>query len=232
MRVLVLRPQHDADYTAKLLQMRGHEAIIAPIIEIEPQKFNVQDLPTITAILATSANAFRYLPNDFPIILKQQFCFTVGSHTLEAAKKAGFVNLRTASGDAPSLVKMVSANVPKEAYLLYIAGQPRKPELEDTLQKLGYSLFICEAYKAEAVQSLPEAAIKALLQGVDVILHFSRRSAETAVILFEQAGLTKEAQSAKHICLSDDVSHVLCQYPYVLSAAKPEQSAMLDLIET
>jgi uroporphyrinogen-III synthase len=227
MRVLVLRPQYDAEQTARLLEMRGYEAIIAPVIEIEKLEVRAADY-AFDAIIATSANAFRCLPNNF--CDKTKPCFTVGSHTLDAGLKAGFSTITSASGDVNALINMLKIQLPVSAQLLYLAGQPRKPELEYAASQHGYRITVCETYKTNAMMALPNAAIVALYQGVDVILHFSKNSAQIAMMLFEHAGLMREAQSARHICLSSDVAEGLVGCPRIEIAKRPEQLAMLELI--
>ncbi len=230
MRVLVLRPQQDAEQTAKLLEMRGHEAIIAPVIEIETLNVGAINFASCNAVMATSANAFRCLPDEVADKIKMLACFTVGSHTYEAAMKSGFRLVKNAFGDVDALVKMVCSTLPKKTQFLYLAGQPRKPELETTLIQHDYRIMIYETYKTNALNALPETASQALQEGVDVILHFSKRSAQIALMLFEQAGVLHKAQAARHICLSSDVAAALVSCPYVDIASKPEQLALLDLI--
>ncbi len=232
MRVLILRPKLDSEQTAKLLEMRGHGAIIAPLINIEPLNFCMNYRSETAATFATSANAFRYLPNNFPDVLKTLPCITVGTNTSEAAKKAGFSNVTAALGDAKSLVKMIASDIVSPSNLLYLTGQPRKPDLEKNLKLLNYNVISCENYEAVTVKHLPETAIKAVEQGVDVILHFSRRSAQIAMVLFEEANLMHKIQTVKHICLSENIAGALrnCQHVYV--APKPKQTAMLNLIDS
>jgi uroporphyrinogen-III synthase len=227
MRVLVLRPQYDAEQTARLLEMRGHEAIIAPVIEIEQLQVRGADY-TYDAIIATSANAFRCLPIDF--LDKKKPCFTVGSHTYQVAVSAGFTHVINALGDADALAKMICSTLPKEAQLLYATGHPRKPDLEHVLAQHDYRITVCEIYKTNAVNALPEIAVQALHRGVDVILHFSKRSAQVAMTLFEQAGVLLQVRSARHICLSSDVAEAIVNCPQIEIAKRPEQLAMLELI--
>jgi uroporphyrinogen-III synthase len=232
MRVLVLRPQQDAEQTAKLLEIRGHEAIIAPVIEIEIETLNIgaMNLESCNAVIATSANSFRCLSDEVANKIKNLPCFTVGSHTYEAAISAGFTLVKNALGDVDVLVKMVCSTLPKEKQFLYLTGQPRKPELETILKQHGFGIMLCETYKTNAVNELPATAIKALHEGVDVILHFSKRSAQIAFMLFEKSGLLHKAQAARHICLSSDVASGLVNCPQVEIASKPEQLGLLDLI--
>ncbi len=232
MRVLVLRPQHDAEQTAKLIEMRGHKAVIAPLLDIRPLDIGIIEPALYTAIIATSANAFRCLPDTLDDKIKTMPCFTVGSHTSEAGYIYGFNTIINASGDTTALLKMVTGTVPVNSRLLYITGQPRKPEVETSLMQYGYNVTICETYNTEAVKRLPQNAIAAFEQGLDVILHFSRHSAEIAMTLFEQSGLMQKAQQVRHICISNDAASVLHKCPHVQIAKTPDQSAMLNLVES
>jgi uroporphyrinogen-III synthase len=227
MRVLVLRPRYDAEQTARLLEMRGHVAIIAPVIQIEQLEVRAADY-IYDAIIATSANAFRCLPDNF--YDKTKPCFTVSSHTFDAGLKAGFSTITSASGDVNALINMLKIQLPVSAQLLYLTGQPRKPDLEYALTQHGYRITVYETYKTNAKMALPNAAIVALHQGVDVILHFSKNSAQITMMLFEHSGLMREAQSVRHICLSSDVAEALVNCPHIEIAKRPEQLAMLEMI--
>ena len=232
MRVLVLRPQKDAEQTAKRLNAHGYEAIIAPLLRVKPLEICSPDFASCNAIIATSANAFRCLPGTYLDKIKSIPCFTVGSQTTEAAQNYGLNQVTSASGDAAALVKLVKTNLLTSSHLMYITGQPRKSDLEISLLRHGFNVSIYETYKTEAVAHLPQKAVAAFKQGVDVILHFSRHSAEIAMTLFEEAGLMHELQTARHICISSDTANGLYGCAHMQIAKKPDQAAMLDLLES
>jgi uroporphyrinogen-III synthase len=54
MRVLVTRPAREAESTARRLQARGHQAVVAPVLEIVRTGFTLPEGP-FDAVLATRA---------------------------------------------------------------------------------------------------------------------------------------------------------------------------------
>ena len=63
-RVLVTRPAADAEALADILQKRGHEPVMAPLLFIEDRDLAV-DPTGAQAILFTSANGVRAASNAF-----------------------------------------------------------------------------------------------------------------------------------------------------------------------
>ncbi len=59
MRILLTRPQADAERTAAALRARGHEVIVAPLLDIEIVSDAELGGGPWAAILVTSANAVR-----------------------------------------------------------------------------------------------------------------------------------------------------------------------------
>src|SRR3984957_4244968 len=101
MKVLVTRPQEDAEETAQLLERRGHQALIAPLLQTRFCDGAALTLDGVQAVLATSANGVRALARrtarrDVPL-------FAVGPQTAALARSAGFLIVRDADGDAFSL---------------------------------------------------------------------------------------------------------------------------------
>ena len=88
MRVLGLRDSDAADETAAALGRLGHEALLAPVIDIEPTPMPLPSGP-FDALLATSRHAFTQAP-DARGRGKRLPVFAVGRRTAEAARAAGF----------------------------------------------------------------------------------------------------------------------------------------------
>ena len=61
MRVLVTRPAEDAEETAAELVARGHEPVIAPLVDIRFVEGPPLELDSVQAVLATSRNGVRAL---------------------------------------------------------------------------------------------------------------------------------------------------------------------------
>jgi uroporphyrinogen-III synthase len=82
---------------------------------------------------------------------------------------------------------------------------------------------------------LPEPAREALAGGdLDAVLHYSRRSAETALTLVTAAGLHADFAVLRHLCLSDDVAEGLSALSgaTVKVADRPDEDALLALLDT
>src|SRR5262249_11037217 len=90
MRLLVTRPQGDGERTAARLRARGHTVTLAPLLRVEAVDFELPREP-LSAVVMTSANAARAVaghPRREALVALP--AFTVGRHTAEAARAAGF----------------------------------------------------------------------------------------------------------------------------------------------
>lgn len=109
-RVWITRAEPGAGRTAARLTARGFEPVVAPLLAIRPLTPEI-DLTGVEALAFTSVNgveAFAALSPD-----RSSPVFTVGDATAAAAHKAGFNDVRSASGDARALVQLIAgAGVP------------------------------------------------------------------------------------------------------------------------
>jgi uroporphyrinogen-III synthase len=232
MRVLVLRPQADAERTARRLEAHGHEAVIAPVLRIE--RTDEQPPPDpFSGIILTSANAVPALAaiaaqvDGLPV-------FAIGERTGSEAAEAGFKDVRMAEGDAASLAALIGASLPPRARLLYVAGRERKPEPEASLTAAGFSISTWVAYEAIPAERLAPFAQSALRQGsLDVVLHYSRRSAAVALDLAARAEVMAPFLALTHVCLSADTAVPLYEAGagQVRVAEGPDEDALLAALD-
>lgn len=208
MRVLVTRAAVDAPRTVEALAARGHDAVRAPVTEVRATGAAVP-WARADALAATSHHAFAALDANVDRSLP---VFAVGRRTAEAARAAGFRDLRVGTGDAAGLATLLHLTLPRPARLLYLAGRHRKPDLEAALDAAGCAVEVAETYAAEAVERWPDAVLDALRGGrVDAALHFSRRSADLALGLADAAGLGDALLGLRHACLSADAAAPLLE---------------------
>jgi len=232
MRVLVTRPQADAERTARELAARGHEAVLAPVLRIARTEAVPPPGP-FEAMLLTSANAVPALASLDPALAAAPV-FAVGERTASAAAAAGFRDVRSAKGDASSLADLIARTMRPEARLLQIAGVNRKSDLESVLPAAGFALVTWVAYGALAADRLPEAAAEAVRNGrLDGVLHYSRRSASIVLELVGRAGLTDTFKALAHVCLSPDTAAPLHANgaARVRVAAFPDENALLMALD-
>lgn len=108
-RVWVTRAEPGAARTAARLTALGFEPLVAPVLEVRPLT-PVIDLSGVAALAFTSINgveAFsaRQSERTLPV-------FTVGDATAEAARGAGFSDVRSATGDVHALARLLADAAP------------------------------------------------------------------------------------------------------------------------
>lgn len=235
MRLLVTRPELDAKRTAAALRARGHSVVIAPLLRIEPLADTAIGTGPWAAVLVTSANiAHAVAGHAKRADLIPLPVFAVGERSAHAMRALGCANVISAGGNAGDLARMVAAHVNPPARLLYLAGEQRSGDLGGELRAKGFAVETVAVYRAVTADTLPPQAAAALADGVDGVLHFSRRSAEAYVAAARTAGLLESALRPAHFCLSAQVAAPLqgAGGRIVRIAPQPTEAALLELIGT
>ncbi len=209
MRVLVCRARSDGLRTARSLIRSGHEAVIAPVLAIEPLPI---ELPPLLpdAILATSAHAIDELADEHVAWLSPCPIYVVGEHTAEAARGRGFARVSAGSGDGAAMAALIARSTTPPARLLYLAGRVRKPVLERMLASHEYEVTVVETYVARDMEAWDEDVRRDLTQGrLQACLHYSARSADLAVEFARRAGAWTAFAGLDHLCLAPDIGRHL-----------------------
>ena len=234
MRVVLTRQQDDSERSAKLLRARGHDVLIAPLLQIEPVRPELH--PHWGAVIITSANAAAAVtahPMRAELITLP--VFAVGKRSAEAARHAGFARVVSAGGDVHDLVRLIAEHrADTKAPLLYLAGESRAGDLIGDLAMHGIAAELTVVYRAVMAPFAP-ALIAALKEGaVDVVLHFSRRSAEFYLEGAKKAGVVVQALQVRHICLSGKVAEPLMSAgaSRISVAKRPDEASMIALVDT
>jgi uroporphyrinogen-III synthase len=232
-RLLLTRPQADAERTAAALRERGHEVIVAPLLAIEILPNAEIGAGPWAAILVTSANAVRAITGHRRRAeLRGIPVFTVGKHSAAAMRDLGFTTVVSADGNVTDLASLVGARLKPGAQLLYLAGEERSGDLAGMLRAQNFAVDTALVYRAVAAKMLPHHATDALRAGIDGVLHFSRRSAEAYVDAAHSAGLDEAALTKPvHFCLSARVTEPLLEAGAgtIRIAARPEEAALIAL---
>jgi uroporphyrinogen-III synthase len=230
-RLLVTRPRAEAERTALELAKRGHDALIAPILSIEPVKADFNPA-SFDAIVITSGNAVRSLVQSALRNSLVRPVLAVGSQTAQAACDAGFLDVVSADGDAGDLISLIRSRWNKgHARLLYLAGNNRSRDLAADLAADGVHIETVIVYSAHAAARLPDDAQQALRHGtIDGVLHYSRRSAAIFLNCADADGL--DASPLRHYCLSQRAAEPLSArgFKTIRIAPRPDEAALLDLI--
>jgi uroporphyrinogen-III synthase len=233
-RLLITRPQPDAERTAAALRADGHSVMVVPLLRIEPLLDAEIGGGPWAAILVTSANAARAIADHRRFAeLRTVPAIAVGERSAAALRAAGFAAVSSAAGAAADLTRLVAARLKKGVPLLYLAGADRSGDIAGDLSAQGFPVDIAVIYRVVAASIMPPAAAEALANGIDGVLHFSRRSAEAYVSTTRAADLEHVAlKKLVHFCMSAQVAETLARAGAadIRVAGKPTEAALLGLI--
>ena len=228
MRVLITRPEEDAAKIAEILRARGHEGIVAPLLNVRFHDGPEISLDGIQAVLATSANGVRALAQrtkrrDVPL-------FAVGPQTEEEARHHGFGMVRNAGGDSRALAAATSQWAsPASGPLLHAKGAEGDGTLASLLKAQGFEVQSAVLYDVATIAALPQGVRGLLADGkIDAALFFSARSAR---VFGEKAG-GFDLSNVIAVCISESAAAALSPIVFreIRMAAKPNQAALLDCL--
>lgn len=233
MRLLVTRPESDAERTAAALRQRGHVVVVVPLLRIEAILDAPIDAQPWGAILITSANAAAALAlHERKSALRDISVFAVGDRSAEAMRAAGFAKVVSAGGAVADLLRLVVERCKPQAPLLYLAGEDRAGDVAGALRAKGFVVQTVVLYRAVVATLLQKDAADALTAGLDGVLHFSARSAEAYVEGARASGVLPRALEPTQFCLSEQIAAPLRRAgaARIRVAARPNEAALVELI--
>ncbi|MFT9222752.1 uroporphyrinogen-III synthase [Gluconobacter oxydans] len=193
--VLVTRPEPGLSATMAEVRALGWDAVACPMLDITT--FEPVAPGEFRAVLVTSANALPAL-RDSP---RDRLVVAVGARTAARARKAGFVNVEAADGDARALAAFCRARGILGADVLLASGEGYGVDLA---RDLGVQRI--EVYAACKREALPDDAAEALRGGrVDSVLLYSGKTAEA----FREALGAEEVtalSAVRALCLSEAIA--------------------------
>ena len=235
--VLIMRPARDAARSARIVSEAGGYPLIAPLFEIvatgEPWPGGVFDALVVTSrnALAPLAQARNQTGGGETLINTP--LFAVGSRTAATAQELGFNTIINAAGTREDLIACILARIPSGARLMVALGRHHKPDLVPRLREAGHEPVTWLAYEARAVAALPGIIHEQLGKTeTTIILHYSRRGAETFMQLACAAGVQDAAIRQIHLVLSADIAAVLQNHGAadVVTSDRADEATMLSEI--
>jgi uroporphyrinogen-III synthase len=206
MKLLIVRPRPGADETAARARARGLEPLVAPLFETRALAWTPPDPAGFDAVLLTSANGAR-LGGAGLECLRALPCYAVGPRTAEAARAAGFADIRTGPADGPAAVAMARQDGAKAP--LHLAGR-------DHIALEGATHIA--VYAAEPSGELPPGLGEAV-----VMLHSPRAAARFAALAPDRARIVVAAISAQAALAAGE------GWKQVAVASAPRDEALLEL---
>lgn len=228
MRVWVTRAEPEAQATAERLRVLGHDPFVAPVLEIRVLNPHIS-LTGVAAIAFTSKNGVRHTPlTDEMLALP---AFAVGDATANAARKAGFTDVRSAGKDGPALADLLAAERdPAAGAVLVARAQEAAFDLEGALEAKGLETRTAIVYSSAPV--LPTAEVTAALKAdppLDAVLVHSPRAARQAARLL---GRSPAVEALRGFAISEAVAAPLrgLRLKSLDVAPFPNEAALLKLL--
>jgi uroporphyrinogen-III synthase len=232
MRMLITRPEPDAEATRERLAALDIAAEIAPVMTRQTLAANLPPAAGFAGIALTSTNALRALEDMSAL---EQFravpAFAVGDRTAHEARQHGFNKVSAAEGTLESLATMIALARPAGP-VFYPAGKHLSGDLARALAPRGLMVVTTPVYEMVAETALPDS-IRADLAagGFGAVLCYSRRTAEIFCALTADVIAPETRRHLPIICLSENVAQPLLEHRFsrVLLADHPSEEAMMTL---
>lgn len=231
MKMLVTRPEPDAQSTLARLTALDIEGVIAPVMVRQALDASLPPPDGFTAMVLTSANAVRTLVERGVVADYAHLpVFAVGDRTAADAVDAGFVRVSSAAGSFQDLVNaMTIARL--RGPIFYPTGKHQSADLAKALAPLGVMVATAKIYEMVAVDTLPAAALDALASAeIAAVLAYSRRTAEIFIALTQQLDRAQR-QAIGMLCISEAVAEPLlaAHFNRIGLADRPDEDGMMAL---
>ncbi|SDR31178.1 uroporphyrinogen-III synthase [Pseudovibrio sp. Tun.PSC04-5.I4] len=231
MKILVTRPQPQADTTARKLVAMGHEVVLEPMLHFQPLSLDEDVVGGAKAIAVTSAKAIEALAfNKLIEPLQLLPLYSVGEATAQAAKGAGFQNIMCAEGDVGSLANLIGEHS-QQGPVFYPAAVDRSGDLSGQLAGLGVACNMVEAYQMSAASQLSAQTHRLITAGeIDCTLFYSLRTIQVFLSLCNLEKTTVFLNSMKALCVSNRVAEQTASFGEVFVAKTPSEDGLFELL--
>ena len=229
-RMLVTRPEPDAQSTVLRLAGLGIEAVAAPLMVRQTLPVSLPPAAGFQAMVLTSTNALRSLADrgvlddylSLPV-------FSVGDRTAREAEAAGFTRVSSAAGALQDLVNAI-ALAKVLGPLFHPTGKHQSGDLAQALAPFGVMVVTAKIYDMVAEEDLPFEIEAALGDDINAVLLYSRRTAE---IFTEVTRSLDEARRRKLslLCIAEQAAEPLlaARFGRISLADRPDDDAMMAL---
>ena len=236
MRVLVTRPELDSRLEAAALSARGHEPVLAPLLEIEFLPDVDLNLDGAQALIITSRNALRALAAHRAVEQALRLpLFAVGEATARAARDLGFAEVTIGPGTAAGLAPLIRREVhPDSGALVHLSGEALAFDLKPVLEEEGFDFRRPVLYRSHPAPALSDEIVAGLTTGaIGAVILMSPQTAKTFATLAERHGVVTQAKGLVCYCLSQTVAEAVTPLGLTVRVpAHPREEDVLALVDS
>lgn len=231
-RMLVTRPEPDAQLTVARLRALDIDSLAVPLLKRTPLAVPLPPPERFAALALTSANGLRTLAERGAVDAYRRLpVYAVGTRTAIEAEVLGFPKVFDAGGTLADLAEfIVHAGIPGPVF--HPAGQHRSGDLARSVADHGIVVETVPIYDMVAADRLPEEVVGDLEAGaISAVLFYSTRTARTFLSCLGDRLTRQIGADVEMLCLSETVAAplVAARCTRISLADKPEDGAMMTL---
>ncbi len=212
MRILLTRPESDAQDLKIRLEVLGHVGILAPLLQIEYVNIVESAFAGAGALVATSRHGLTALVDAGVLASALPLpVFTVGEATALRARELGFQRVIAGAGTAADLVPLILADpIAHTRQLVHLAGDHLAFDLQAALAHDHVIVVTVPAYRSIAATALPKPVVEQLAgKEIDAVVLMSPRTAQTWINVASELPEPSATSNLLHVCVSDAVAAAL-----------------------
>jgi uroporphyrinogen-III synthase len=225
--VWITRAEPGASETARRVAALGLRPLIAPLLTLRDVETSLALQPDEALALTSRQGALRaaaLTPR------RDMTVFAVGDATAEAARAAGFADVRSASGDVSALAALIAAERP--AAVVHPCAAETAGDLIGALAAAGVPARKAIVYETAAAGALPEAVAAAFETGaLAAVLFHSPKAGRAAAVLLRAAKVDPGGMSALGLSPACLEGFTAPPWRAVRAAARPNEDALMALLD-
>ncbi len=213
--ILIIRPQIDAEKTARNWQKSGINAIAAPLSKFTMLDSKLDKENDYQAIIFTSKNAIYALAQKKIIKNFTHLpCFCVGEICAQFAQKEGFENIIIAKGNVKNLIeKLKIYQWQKRSKILYPRARNISLELKSAVRPFGLKIEDYIIYDMQPIDIYHEKIRQYILGGQEIAFAlYSKNNAKWLIMLIERLGVQVNFSKIFFICFSENIAKQLSSF--------------------
>ena len=200
----------------------GLEPLVAPLLTVEPIVAEI-DMSGVGALAFTSANGVRAFAErrDCLEACRDFVVFVVGAATAEAARAAGFPEVRSADGDVEALAAIIARERPG-GLVLCPGAEQRAGDLVGELSRAGVEVRAVAVYRTVPT---PGPKHRELEEVAAILIHSPRAASVLATLGLDLSGMTVVGLSSA--CLKPLARTPVRRW---VVAERPTEDALLEAL--
>lgn len=221
----ITRPAEDSAHTAASIEALGAQAIISPVMRIEPIAHTAIE-PAAHAIITSkyASNALAHMPRNTAI-------WAVGEKLATRMRDMGFETVHSFA-KAQLLLQAFATGVKPPNDVVYVRGETVRMDITAILRAQHYRIREVTCYRTAGENTLSPALLKTLKQPSHMyVMLYAKQAARYTQAALAAAGFTPLLTQMHACCISADVAESAARagFMHIHTSTRPDGTGMLML---